>query len=124
MPVRLRIILRIWVMTVEDIGGDSEGEEGLALVCNLIIDGGSCENVISQEVVDKLRLQQRDHPNPYKLSWLKKGNDVKVTTRCMATPKANLSDEDIKALTKRTQDGGTEVVKAKAGKGSATLSMA
>ncbi|CAI9787719.1 unnamed protein product [Fraxinus pennsylvanica] len=41
-----------------------------------------------------------------------------------ATPKANISDEDIKALTKRTQDGGTEVVEAKAGKGSATLSMA
>ncbi|PQQ03336.1 malate dehydrogenase mitochondrial [Prunus yedoensis var. nudiflora] len=35
-----------------------------------------------------------------------------------------LSDEEIKALTKRTQDGGTEVVEAKAGKGSATLSMA
>ncbi|XP_009803762.1 malate dehydrogenase, mitochondrial isoform X1 [Nicotiana sylvestris] len=41
-----------------------------------------------------------------------------------ATPKANLSDEEIVALTKRTQDGGTEVVEAKAGKGSATLSMA
>ncbi|EEF39846.1 malate dehydrogenase, putative [Ricinus communis] len=42
-----------------------------------------------------------------------------------ATPKSNgLSNEDIKALTKRTQDGGTEVVEAKAGKGSATLSMA
>ncbi|KAK3036280.1 hypothetical protein RJ639_031252 [Escallonia herrerae] len=40
------------------------------------------------------------------------------------TPSANLADEDIKALTKRTQDGGTEVVEAKAGKGSATLSMA
>ncbi|XP_010279077.1 PREDICTED: malate dehydrogenase, mitochondrial-like [Nelumbo nucifera] len=42
-----------------------------------------------------------------------------------ATPKSNnLSDDEIKALTKRTQDGGTEVVEAKAGKGSATLSMA
>ncbi|GAB2215625.1 hypothetical protein Droror1_Dr00020014 [Drosera rotundifolia] len=41
-----------------------------------------------------------------------------------ATPKANLPGEEIKALTKRTQDGGTEVVEAKAGKGSATLSMA
>eukprot|EP01025_Chloroclados_australasicus_P049226 TRINITY_DN5596_c1_g1_i1.p1 TRINITY_DN5596_c1_g1~~TRINITY_DN5596_c1_g1_i1.p1 ORF type:complete len:227 (-),score=37.11 TRINITY_DN5596_c1_g1_i1:429-1109(-) len=38
--------------------------------------------------------------------------------------KANLDDETIKALTTRTQDGGTEVVQAKAGKGSATLSMA
>lgn len=35
-----------------------------------------------------------------------------------------MSDEEIVALTKRTQDGGTEVVEAKAGKGSATLSMA
>lgn len=41
-----------------------------------------------------------------------------------ATPKANLPDDVIVALTKRTQDGGTEVVEAKAGKGSATLSMA
>jgi len=36
----------------------------------------------------------------------------------------NLSKDVIDALTKRTQDGGTEVVQAKAGKGSATLSMA
>eukprot|EP00355_Strombidium_rassoulzadegani_P002074 CAMPEP_0168608036 /NCGR_PEP_ID=MMETSP0449_2-20121227/402_1 /TAXON_ID=1082188 /ORGANISM="Strombidium rassoulzadegani, Strain ras09" /LENGTH=340 /DNA_ID=CAMNT_0008647973 /DNA_START=74 /DNA_END=1096 /DNA_ORIENTATION=- len=41
-----------------------------------------------------------------------------------ATPGADLSPEVIDALTKRTQDGGTEVVAAKAGKGSATLSMA
>ncbi|CAN6336742.1 unnamed protein product [Urochloa humidicola] len=42
-----------------------------------------------------------------------------------ATPASNsLSQEDVVALTKRTQDGGTEVVEAKAGKGSATLSMA
>ena len=41
-----------------------------------------------------------------------------------ATPAAALSAEEIDALTKRTQDGGTEVVAAKAGKGSATLSMA
>ncbi|XP_061339581.1 malate dehydrogenase, mitochondrial [Gastrolobium bilobum] len=41
-----------------------------------------------------------------------------------ATPQANLGDDEIQALTKRTQEGGTEVVEAKAGKGSATLSMA
>jgi malate/lactate dehydrogenase len=41
-----------------------------------------------------------------------------------ATPKVQLTDDEIEALTKRTQDGGTEVVQAKAGKGSATLSMA
>ncbi|CAI7845036.1 unnamed protein product, partial [Closterium sp. NIES-53] len=41
-----------------------------------------------------------------------------------ATPFVELSDEEREQLTKRTQDGGTEVVQAKAGKGSATLSMA
>ncbi|XP_019153993.1 PREDICTED: malate dehydrogenase 1, mitochondrial [Ipomoea nil] len=41
-----------------------------------------------------------------------------------ATPQANLAHDVIVGLTKRTQDGGTEVVEAKAGKGSATLSMA
>jgi malate dehydrogenase len=38
--------------------------------------------------------------------------------------KINMSAEDLKVLTVRTQDGGTEVVQAKAGRGSATLSMA
>merc|ERR1712194_206373 len=37
---------------------------------------------------------------------------------------ANLSTDQIKALDKHTQDAGTEVVNAKGGKGSATLSMA
>lgn len=37
---------------------------------------------------------------------------------------ANLPEDLIKLLDVRTQDGGTEVVEAKAGKGSATLSMA
>ncbi|GJW61266.1 malate dehydrogenase, mitochondrial [Tanacetum coccineum] len=41
-----------------------------------------------------------------------------------ATPKVNLSDEEIAALTKQTQDGGTKVMEAKAEKGPATLSMA
>ncbi len=37
---------------------------------------------------------------------------------------AKFSKEDIEALTKRIQFGGDEVVKAKDGAGSATLSMA
>eukprot|EP00640_Fibrocapsa_japonica_P003227 CAMPEP_0113943318 /NCGR_PEP_ID=MMETSP1339-20121228/23179_1 /TAXON_ID=94617 /ORGANISM="Fibrocapsa japonica" /LENGTH=328 /DNA_ID=CAMNT_0000948159 /DNA_START=82 /DNA_END=1068 /DNA_ORIENTATION=+ /assembly_acc=CAM_ASM_000762 len=39
-------------------------------------------------------------------------------------PGVKFSDADIEALTDRIQNGGTEVVKAKAGGGSATLSMA
>jgi len=40
------------------------------------------------------------------------------------TPKVSFSEDEIKKLTPRIQDAGTEVVKAKAGAGSATLSMA
>lgn len=54
-------------------------------VCKLIIDSGSCENVISQEAVDKLKLKQEMHPHPYKLSWFKKGNEVSVDTRCLVS---------------------------------------
>jgi malate/lactate dehydrogenase len=39
-------------------------------------------------------------------------------------PYAKLSDDDIAALDKKIQDAGTVVVEAKAGAGSATLSMA
>ncbi|KAL6779817.1 MDH4 [Auxenochlorella protothecoides x Auxenochlorella symbiontica] len=45
-------------------------------------------------------------------------------SQTVPTPNVDLSPADIDALTKRTQEGGTEVVQAKAGKGSATLSMA
>lgn len=33
-------------------------------VCNVIIDGGSCENVISSIMVDKLGLKTEEHPKP------------------------------------------------------------
>ena len=49
----------------------------------LIIDGGSCENVVSTTMVEKLGLKTEDHPQPYKLSWLKKGNKMKVSKRCL-----------------------------------------
>lgn len=41
-----------------------------------------------------------------------------------ATPKVSFPQDQLDQLTKRIQDAGTEVVKAKAGAGSATLSMA
>merc|ERR1712188_19264 len=42
----------------------------------------------------------------------------------MVLPRCTFTDEEIVALTERIQEAGTEVVKAKAGAGSATLSMA
>ncbi|KAJ0453140.1 putative nucleotidyltransferase, Ribonuclease H [Helianthus annuus] len=52
-------------------------------VCMVIIDGGSCENIVAHTMVEKLGLQTQEHPNPYQITWLKKGNLVKVTQRCL-----------------------------------------
>ncbi|GKA63901.1 reverse transcriptase domain-containing protein [Tanacetum coccineum] len=49
----------------------------------MIIDGGSCENVVSTYMVEKLGMKTEDHPEPYQLTWLKKGNTVKVSKRCL-----------------------------------------
>lgn len=47
-------------------------------VCNVIIYGGSCENMVATSMVEKLGLDVENHPTPYQLRWLKKGN-IKVT---------------------------------------------
>ncbi|GJV70978.1 RNA-directed DNA polymerase [Tanacetum coccineum] len=43
-------------------------------VCNVIIDGGSCENMVATSMVEKLGLETENHPTPYQLTWLKKGD--------------------------------------------------
>ena len=47
--------------------------------CSLIIDGGSCTNAASNEMVTKLGLVTSTHPKPYALHWIDDGNKVKVT---------------------------------------------
>jgi len=36
-------------------------------VCKMIIDSGSCENVVSDEAVQKLQMKTERHPKPYKM---------------------------------------------------------
>ena len=48
-------------------------------VCNMIIDGGSCTNVASTELVQKLGFHTTKHPRPYKLQWLNDCGEIKVT---------------------------------------------
>ena len=44
-------------------------------VCKAIIDSGSCENMVSQEMVNKLKLHYDKYPHPYRIAWFRKGND-------------------------------------------------
>ncbi|XP_019089029.1 PREDICTED: uncharacterized protein LOC109127902 [Camelina sativa] len=48
-------------------------------VCSLIIDGGSCTNVASTILVEKLKLDTKKHPRPYNLQWLNNQRNMKVS---------------------------------------------
>ena len=45
-------------------------------LCSLIIDGGSCTNVVSTRVVEKLTLPTISHTTPYKLQWLSTEGEI------------------------------------------------
>ena len=51
-------------------------------VFQLIIDSGSMDNLVSIEVVEKLKLKRIRHPTPYKVSWLQKGHQLLVSEQC------------------------------------------
>jgi hypothetical protein len=51
--------------------------------CQVIMDSGSTDNLVSTEMVEKLELETTDHPSPYKVSWLQKGHQVNVTKQCL-----------------------------------------
>jgi hypothetical protein len=45
----------------------------------MIIDGGSCNNLASSDMVDKLALTTKPHPRPYHIQWLNNSGKAKVT---------------------------------------------
>jgi hypothetical protein len=47
--------------------------------CRMIIDGGSCNNLASSEMVEKLALSTKPHPHPYHIQWLNNSGKAKVT---------------------------------------------
>ena len=52
-------------------------------VCSLIIDEGSCANVVSQSMVDKLKLAVTPHPKPYTIQWLNQSRGLQISQRCL-----------------------------------------
>src|SRR3954463_13647894 len=57
----------------------------LGKVCSIIIDGGSCANVASTTMVEKLGLQTSKHPRPYRLQWLNDSGEVKVNKQALVS---------------------------------------
>jgi hypothetical protein len=47
-------------------------------LCNMIVDLGSIENLVSLEMVKKIKIKITHHLTPYRVSWLNKGQQVLV----------------------------------------------
>jgi len=52
-------------------------------LCSLIIDGGSCTNVASKMMVDKLKLAVSPHPSSYTIQWLNYDKGIQVSSHCL-----------------------------------------
>ncbi|XP_074278650.1 uncharacterized protein LOC141602245 [Silene latifolia] len=64
-------------------------------ICNLIIDSGSCTNVVSKELVDELKLQTKNHNKPYKLHWLNGDNGIQVRKQALVSLSLGPYNDDI-----------------------------
>ncbi|GJT59674.1 reverse transcriptase domain-containing protein [Tanacetum coccineum] len=56
-------------------------------VCSVIIDGGSCENMVATRMVEKLGLDVEDHPALYQLTWLIR--EMSLRSKFMGLTKLN-----------------------------------
>ncbi|XP_071926127.1 uncharacterized protein [Coffea arabica] len=85
-------------------------------VCSLVIDPGSCTNVASALMVEKLNLPSSEHPRPYKLQWLNNSGEI---TLAPLTPQQVHEDEvslqkefDLHATTKKDNAKAKKLVLA------------
>ena len=60
----------------------------------LIIDGGSCMNVVSSFTVERLKLPIEPHPQPYKVAWID-NISILVTHRCLISFSCGIYSDSI-----------------------------
>ena len=51
--------------------------------CDVIVDGGSTDNLVSEEMVSKLKLKREKHPQHYQIAWVKDDHKVLVSEQCL-----------------------------------------
>ena len=51
-------------------------------LCDLIIDNGSKENIISKDVEERLQLETETHPSPFTIGWIKEVGGIRVNECC------------------------------------------
>ena len=84
-------ILRLLLYTDSSVPGTQRGNLFHSrckigeFTSKLIIDRGSCANVASLALAERLYLPQRDHHTPYSLNWLNDSSGVTVTKQALVT---------------------------------------
>ncbi|XP_042026306.1 uncharacterized protein LOC121773497 [Salvia splendens] len=63
--------------------------------CLVIIDGGSCTNVVCDRLVAKYGLKVLKHPNANKLQWLGDSGELEVKAQCKVSLKIGEVEEEI-----------------------------
>ena len=64
-------------------------------VCSVIIDGGSCTNVASTTLVEKLGLPTSKHPRPYNLQWLNDSGEVRVNKQVLVSFRIGKYEDEV-----------------------------
>ncbi|XP_052621730.1 uncharacterized protein LOC128127310 [Lactuca sativa] len=64
-------------------------------VYSVIIDGGSCTNVASTSMVEKLGIPTMKHQKPYKLQWLNDSGEVRVTKQVMVSFRIGRYEDEV-----------------------------
>ena len=64
-------------------------------VCSVIIDEGSCTNVASTTMVEKLGLPTIKHPRPYNLQWLSDSGEVKVKKQVLVSFRIEKYEDEV-----------------------------
>ncbi|XP_021737043.1 uncharacterized protein LOC110703571 [Chenopodium quinoa] len=67
-------------------------------VCDLIVDGGSEANTVSKTLIARLGLTTKNHPHPYKLSWLDSNSSTGVRKQCMEFEREIDGEEELYLL--------------------------
>ena len=49
--------------------------------CKVVVYSGSTNNLLSTEMVEKIKLRKVKHPTPYMVPWLHKGHQLLVTEK-------------------------------------------
>lgn len=64
-------------------------------ICDVIIDSGSYQNIVSSRLVEKLQLSTHPHPKPYSIGWIDDNNKKNVDSQCFVSFKIGAYNETV-----------------------------